>query len=316
MSFGEHLDELRIALWKAVVALAIGFLLGLLVGKQFVLFVQSPLVDALQELEQARGEEAFDKEHNDAIVAGDELFKQEGLVREKFIVDPQAMIDLLEGLGARIDTPDPLPKRLNLWLWRPAEDAQLISTGVQDVFAVWIKASFVVGAVIASPFIFYFIWTFIGAGLYPHEKRYVTFFLPISIGLFLLGATVAFYIVLKFVLSFLLSFNLWLGIEATPRINEWLGFVLILPLMFGIAFQMPLVMLFLERIGVATTKFYVSSWRYAVLIIFIVSMVLTPAEPYSLMAMAGFLTPLYFGGILLCKYLPKGSTSFADAIDA
>ncbi len=316
MSFGEHLDELRVALFKAVIALALGCCLGLLVGKQFILFVQAPLVDALHELEQQQGETDYAEQNDDGPIDGTNPQIDEGLVRERLVLDAQSLVAALEGIGATVRPPEEIPSGLPIWIWREP-DNKPISTGVPDVFSVWIKASFVVGAVLSSPFVFYFLWTFVAAGLYPHEKRYVTFFLPISITLFLLGATVAFYIVLKFVLTFLLGFNLWLGIEATPRINEWLSFVLILPLMFGLAFQMPLVMLFLERIGVANTKLYVAYWRYAVLVIFIVSMILTPAEPYSLLAMAGFLTPLYFGGILLCKYLPKGGgKSFTEALDA
>lgn len=316
MSFGEHLDELRTALWKAVVALTLGFLVGLAVGKPFLEFVQAPLEDALRELEQQRGEARHLDDGQVEPTEKDQQFTSDGLVRERFLIDPQTLLELLGGLGVAVAPPGDLPDQLELEVWREPREAQIISTGVTDVFSVWIKASFVVGAVLASPFVFYFLWTFVAAGLYPHEKRYVNLFLPISIGLFLFGATVAFYIVLKFVLTFLLGFNLWLGVEATPRINEWLGFVLILPLMFGLAFQMPLVMLFLERIGVANTKLYVTYWRYAVLIIFIVSMILTPAEPYSLLAMAGFLTPLYFGGILLCKYLPKGGKSFEEALES
>ncbi|QDT69628.1 Sec-independent protein translocase protein TatCy [Planctomycetes bacterium MalM25] len=315
MSFGEHLEELRSALWKAVIALFLGFLVGLLLGNHFIEFVKAPLVETLNQLDQQRGENDYAQENGKASES-DKHFTKEGYVRERFILDPQSLIETLRGVGVSIEPPEELPEQMDLWVWRPADQQQLIAIGVQDVFTVYIKASLVVGAVLASPFIFYFLWSFVGAGLYPHEKRYVHIFLPFSIGLFLLGATAAFYIVLKYVLVFLLGFNEWLGIEAMPRINEWLGFVLILPVMFGLAFQLPLVMLFLDRIGVVTTKMYVEYWRYAVLIIFILSTILTPADPQSLLAMAGFLTPLYFGGILLCKYLPKGQASFAERLDS
>ena len=84
--------------------------------------------------------------------------------------------------------------------------------------------------------------------------------------------------------------------------------MLLLPLGFGISFQLPLVMLFLERIGVFGVADYFKKWRIAVLVIFILSAVLTPADPYSLLLMACPVTLLYFFGILLCKYLPRSKT--------
>jgi sec-independent protein translocase protein TatC len=94
-------------------------------------------------------------------------------------------------------------------------------------------------------------------------------------------------------------------IDPDPRISEWLSFVLMLPLGFGISFQLPLVMLFLERIGVFDVTGYLQKWRLAVLVIFILSAVLTPADPYSLLLMALPLCVLYFGGIGLCRVMPR-----------
>jgi sec-independent protein translocase protein TatC len=125
--------------------------------------------------------------------------------------------------------------------------------------------------VLAAPWIFYQLWTFVAAGLYPHEKRWVWTFLPISIGLFMAGVFLAFFFVFDFVLDYLLQFNEWLGLDPDPRISEWLSFVLILPIGFGIGFQLPLVMLFLERIGIVEAETYASQWRIAVLVIVVVS---------------------------------------------
>ena len=115
------------------------------------------------------------------------------------------------------------------------------------------------------------------------------------------------------VLNFLFSFNRSLGIDPDPRINEWLGFVLLLPVGFGIGFQLPLVMLFLERIGVFTVRSYLAQWRVAVLVIFVLAAMLTPPDPYSMLLMAFPLTFLYFGGILLCKLLPRKPNPFGEA---
>jgi sec-independent protein translocase protein TatC len=116
----------------------------------------------------------------------------------------------------------------------------------------------------------------------------------------------AFFLVFPPVLNFFLGIGKALGTDMRPRLSEWLGFVLLLPLGFGISFQLPLVMLFLERIGVFTVSVYLSKWRLAVLVIAIVAMVLSPGgDPYSMMFMLAPLVALYFSGVALCKWMPR-----------
>jgi len=177
---------------------------------------------------------------------------------------------------------------------------------------IWMKAGLITGIVVSSPWIFLQIWNFVAAGLYPHEKNYVYIYLPFSLILFLAGAAMAFFAVFDPVLNFLFSFNKALNIDPDPRISEWLGFVLILPLGFGISFQLPLVMLFLNRLNLLSLEMYVEKWRVAVLAIFIISAVLTPADPISIFLMAGPLTVLYFLGLGLCKWMPRNKNPYAE----
>jgi len=210
------------------------------------------------------------------------------------------------------EKPDDLVRVL---LWHPRKNdprLQSKSLGTTEPFSVYIKASLLVGIILSSPWVFYQIWHFVAAGLYPHERGYVKKYLPISLGLFLAGAAMAFFAVFEPVLGFLLRFNRSMGIAPEPRINEWLSFVLMLPVGFGIGFQLPLVMLFLERIGVFTVQNYLSQWRIAVLVIFVASAILTPPEPVSMIMMAFPLTMLFFGGVWLCKLMPRRKSPFGE----
>jgi sec-independent protein translocase protein TatC len=156
----------------------------------------------------------------------------------------------------------------------------------------------------------------VASGLYRHERYYVRVYLPISVLLFLAGASLAFCFVFQPVLRFLLNFNGMLGFNPTPQITDWLNFVLLVPLCFGISFQLPLVMLFLERIGIFTVNAYFSKWRIAVLAIALLSAMLAPSpDPYSMMLLAVPLTCLYFGGIYLCKYMPRRRSTFETPVD-
>lgn len=190
---------------------------------------------------------------------------------------------------------------LEVWELNTFEPQSLAAT---DGFFIWLKAAVVTGLCISFPWVFYCIWDFVAAGLYPTEKKYVHYFAPISTLLFLSGIALAYFFVFAPVLSFLFSFNQQLGIAPEMRINDWLSFVLFLPLGFGVAFQLPLIMLFLNRINVFTIEAYLSKWRVAIMCIFVLAMMLTPADPISMLLLAVPLTILYFLGIVMCRFMP------------
>ena len=207
------------------------------------------------------------------------------------------------------DVKDVQLEMIPLTVWKSARYKSQ-SLGATEPFMIWVKASVATGLLISSPWVFFQIWSFVAAGLYPAEQKYVYFFLPVSLGLFLAGALLAFFFVFEPVLDFLFSFNARMGISPQPRINDWLSFVMFLPLGFGVAFQLPLVMLFANRIELITVEAYTSNWRIAIVAIFGLSMLLTPADPISMIMLAIPLTGLYFLGIILCKRLNKTSNPY------
>ena len=319
MSFPSHLEELRKALFKSLAALTLGTLLGLLFGWSVVDYIQTPLRNSLETFYRGQAQEQnlqrLEQKQADGETVPDDLdtaaktLADQGLVPHSFYVEPQ---ELARALGQPApDTPSDLAitrdQLVHLRIYQPLEQdprLKLISLAGHEPFMVYVKASLVVGAMLASPFIFYFIWDFVAAGLYQHERKYIYIFLPMSLGLFFAGAALAFFVVFDYVLDFLFWFNAQMGINPTPQISEWMGFVLLLPLGFGISFQLPLVMLFLQRIHIFTVEVYLEKWRIAVLVISILSMFLTPADPGSMLLMGVPLIILYFAGIALCHYMP------------
>jgi len=332
MTFGEHLEELRGALFKALLGLMLGCVVGFFLGDSMVMLILRPLEGALETYysdgslkKYEHWKETRQAENLPVPYTTEEITRLVNVDRMLFEIvylDPRQARDEVLRANPRwkvVEPPEALAEDVAattggvaaalvpVFLFHPAGDDDRIhakSFSFPEMFAIWLKACLVVGTIISSPWVFYQIWSFVAAGLYPHEKKYVHVFLPFSLGLFLLGAATAYLLVFKPVLSFLLTFNSGLGVDPDPRISEWLGFVLLLPLGFGISFQLPLVMLFLDRIGVFGIRTYIEKWRIAVLVIFILSAVLTPADPYSILFMAFPLTFLYFGGILLCYLLP------------
>jgi len=327
MTFGQHLEELRTCLFRAVYGLFLGILVGFAVGDRVVRYIASPLSAALEKYYTDKAEKQLDARFADLVAQGRTLpetkeqvrtlIKEEQLLPEEFYVNPTEVLNHLKRLypesfkgvappAIAADQPLGRGNYLQIFLWRPLQNDPRVhvrTMSAQEGFSIYMKAAFIVGVIVASPWIFYQLWVFVGAGLYPHERRYVYVFLPFSVGLFLLGAGMTFFAVFPPVLKFFFYFNSVMGIEPEPRISEWLGFVLTLPLGFGAAFQLPLVMLFLERIHVFTIQSYLSFWRLAILVIAVIALLLTP-DPSSMVMMMVPLTLLYFGGIALCRYLP------------
>jgi len=329
MTFGEHLEELRKSLGKALLWLAVGLVIGLaFFADRVVRYVQEPLKAAIQEYNVDRDLARFGVDPDSPDVQGlRHLLRENGLVWE-LVYDvpeeileetnltadeavrtagPVQMVELLTKL------PDASELKPRLQLRR--QEIGLSSLQIEEPFMIWVKAGLIVGAVLASPMIFYHLWSFVAAGLHSHERRYIYIYLPISVGLFVSGVCMAFYFVLQYVLDFLLQFNGQLDVAIEPRLTYYVNFVLLLPLGFGLAFQLPLVMLFLERIGLISVEAYLGSWRIAILVIAVISMLVTPADLTSMISLMIPLIFLYFLGVLMCKYIPKGRGLGSDAYD-
>ncbi len=342
MTFGEHLEELRKCFFKAGFGLAIGMAIGLYFGFDVVKFIQMPLESALEEYYREQAADNIEEYANE-FLGGTENVPPDILARlergkELFEIYLWERNDVLRGLDLPADPPTEYPSEVGtdedaraeyrddmkllplepVLIWRPVEDdprIKLKSLASQETFVIWLKAGFVFGAIISSPWVFYQVWAFVAAGLYPHEKHYVFIFLPFSLGLFFVGAALAFFVVFGFVLEFLLDFNAGMGIDPDPRISEWLSFVIMLPLGFGLAFQLPLVMLFLQRIGIMSIEIYLGKWRIAVLVMACLAAVLSPGgDPYSMLFMFVPLVGLFFLGIALCKYMPRKTDTDEEMI--
>jgi sec-independent protein translocase protein TatC len=181
----------------------------------------------------------------------------------------------------------------------------MTTLSVQEGFVVYFKVTLICSIILASPWIFYQLWAFIAAGLYPHEKRYVHVYLPASLGLFLLGIFVCQFLVLPGAIKALLGFNNWVDFDPDLRVNEFLSFAIMLPLVFGISFQTPLVMLFLNRIGIFDAKAYWSKWRHAVMVLAVFSAVITPTpDAVTMMYLFVPMFGLYVFGVAIVYFFP------------
>lgn len=351
MTFGEHLEVLRVHLIKALIGLVIGVLASLAFSQHIIRWIQKPVKAAmhrhfLEPIDDLGNNESpplqlRKTDENSATATGTSkaaappaeqatpahpvALPSNGAEKPVDLVPPELAngfqisvdgIDLIRQLHKispeSIPAPpaDAKPSSVTLTLAKNdlnrlmnvvnASQLNPRTDRVDEAFMTYMKVSLGVGFILSSPWVLYQIWLFVAAGLYPHERKYVHRYLPLSVGLFLGGAIFCYFAVIPFVLDFLFSFNTWLGLRPELKIGGWISFALMLSLMFGVSFQLPLVMLFLERISIFSSDDYRTKRRMAIFVISVVSMILTPSDPISMSLMMVPLCILYEVGIMLC----------------
>lgn len=158
----------------------------------------------------------------------------------------------------------------------------LVFTGVTDKFVAHIKLSVVAGFSVASPFIFYQAWKFIEPGLYQKEKKYAGLFISSGTLLFWVGFLFAYYVVFPMAFQFLMNFG---GPTDKPliTISDYLQFFIFSAFVFGLVFELPLLLVILALMGIIDASFLKKNRRYAYVIMSIVAAVITPPDALSMM---------------------------------
>lgn len=175
---------------------------------------------------------------------------------------------------------------------------RLIFTNLPEIFLTYLKIAFIAGILLSSPFIFYQVWLFVAPGLYKHEKKYVIPFVVFSTILFIGGSLFGYFIVFPFGFKFFLSFaNDY--IHAFPSVKQYFSFSITLLFAFGLVFELPVVIFFLSKVGLVTSRFLKEKRKYAVLLAFIVGAILTPPDVITQIMMAIPLIVLYEIGIII-----------------
>jgi sec-independent protein translocase protein TatC len=157
-------------------------------------------------------------------------------------------------------------------------------------------------------------WKFVSPGMTRRERGYVYLVIPSSVVLFAGGIWFC-YVVTPQAFAFLIMFNTQLGVEPEFILGSYLRFFMRLLLVFGLAFQMPLVMMFLGRVGLVSAATFARSWRWAVVIILVIAAIVTPTpDPFNMMLLAGPMILLYFLslGLVLIMELPVSRSRKRD----
>ena len=184
------------------------------------------------------------------------------------------------------------------------ENNGLVYTGLMENFIAYIKICLLGGLIISCPYWLYHLWMFIAPALYTNEKRYGLVFIFTGTLLFIFGVSFVYFFVYPLAFEFLLGFGSGQD-KALITVNDYLSFFVKTTFLFGLAFEIPLVLTFLGLMGLVSADFLAKNRRYAFLFLCLASAILTPPDPLSMMMMAAPLTFLYEASIWSIRILTK-----------
>ncbi len=186
------------------------------------------------------------------------------------------------------------------------EGSKMIATGVITPFMVPVKLSMMVALVISLPWVLYQAWAFVAPGLYSHEKRLVAPLIMSSSLLFLLGVAFCYFFVFGTVFKFINDFAPS-SITVSPDIGNYLDFVLMMCLAFGLTFEVPVVVIVLVLMGVVSVEKLKAIRPYVIVGAFVVAAIVTPPDVMSQLFLAIPLCLLYEVGILLAPLFKRST---------
>lgn len=195
------------------------------------------------------------------------------------------------------------------------QGATLIATSVISPFLVPLKILLMAAFIIALPVVFYQAWMFVAPGLYSHEKKLVLPLVISSTILFMVGVAFCYFFVFGQVFKFIQSVAPK-NITAAPDIEEYLGFVLTMFIAFGLAFEVPVVVVVLARLGMVTIEKLKAFRSYFIVVAFVIAAIFTPPDVVSQLALAIPMCILYEFGIIAARLMIKHTRSPAEQDEA
>jgi sec-independent protein translocase protein TatC len=278
MAFLDHLEELRWRILRSLLAILVGAILCFAFSDSVMQLLTRPYEQAVLSLENQR---------SPGVAAAIQSLVNSWLGQAREETSPVA--DIVE-----------IPPSRRLQALRP-----------MTYFFISLQIAFMGGIVFALPYILLQIWKFVAPGLLQTEKRLAIPIISLSVLCFAIGALIAYLLVLPMGLRF------FLALEPPDMTSQWaadeyIGFVLRLIFGFGIVFEMPVLALFLAKVGVLTADIMRRIRRYAIVAIFIVAAIVTPPDPVSQIMMALPLLLLYELSIWICKVVGKDRRRPAD----
>lgn len=162
-----------------------------------------------------------------------------------------------------------------------AKELTMNAFRITDPIKIYMQMAFVISFVLTTPVLFYHLWAFISPGLYHKERKVTLSYIPISLLLFIAGISFSYFILFPFVFDFMTRIADKLNINQVIGINEYFQFLFQITVPFGILFQLPVVIMFLTRLGILTPMFLSKIRKYAYFVLLVIAAFITPPDLIS-----------------------------------
>ncbi|HWK23953.1 MAG TPA: twin-arginine translocase subunit TatC [Ureibacillus sp.] len=182
-----------------------------------------------------------------------------------------------------------------------AEQLTLNAFNVGDPLTVYLEVTFIVALMITSPIILYQLWAFITPGLHETERKATLKYIPYAFLLFVVGLAFGYYILFPNVMNFMMQLSQDLEIQQTIGINEYFGFLFKLVVPFGVIFELPVVMLFLARLGILNPQLMAKFRKYSYFVLFVLAVLVAPPDIISYILISIPLFILYEVSIVIAR---------------
>lgn len=289
MTFGEHLEELRGRLMKGVLAFAVAFAAAFAFQDQLLRFFQRPYESARASVNAellGRWKERPPAEWEQAVSALLDLLTAKAVVAEPELVRVRQLVER--------ETLEAAPKL-----------GPLQSIGMLEGFNAYMLVCLIAAGVVSAPILLWQLWRFVAEGLYDTEQRLVLKVLPVSLLLFFVGVSFGYGVMAEMSVRFLIGYGDIEMLRPQVSIGSYLGILLLLLVVMGLTFQIPLVMTVLAATGLVGADFYRGKRRHFVLVIVIVAAIITPPDYVSQMLVAGPMWLLFEIGVGLAASAGK-----------
>lgn len=177
----------------------------------------------------------------------------------------------------------------------------LINTDVTAQFFLHLKMAFASGLVLAFPYVIYQLWGFVAPALYENERKAVGYTFKLASVLFYLGVAVGYFFVLPVCVSFFMNYSISDMVENTITLSSYLSLFTSMVLVIGLVFEFPTVIMILSRLGLVYRQTLKKYRKHAFVVMLVISALVTPSDPVSMLVLAAPLYLLYEGSIFLCK---------------
>jgi len=304
MSLGDHLEELRARLILALLGLFVGMIVSLIFGRAILRVIEYPYNTTILKRVQDKLEKTeIPRLEREALSLVDTFF---GTLMTRIAADPPGAGDLDPNRVTFLRAVS--TEAVRAWVQEQTRmDDQtiplaerLVALSPAEAFMAYMKIALIAGLILTAPWVFYQIWAFVAAGLYPKERHYVYRAVPFSAGLFIVGALLFLFVIAQKTLGFFLMFGDAVGVASQWTLQKYISFVTILMLVFGIAFQTPIAVFILVRTGLVAVQTLRNYRKYVLLGMAFVSAIATPSpDPISMIALLVPLYGLYEIGIVL-----------------